>query len=85
MPISELCRENLDRFPYLEPVEIDLLPNCPALLTQQEAAAVCSVSVQTISRMVSAGTLPVNCDGEILKSDIIAYIKTHTLADIPLL
>ncbi len=64
---------------------IDLLPNCPAILTQEEVACICSVSLPTIQRMVQAKILPVNCDGDILKQDLIEYIKTHTLADKPVI
>lgn len=65
--------------------DINLLPNCPVLLTLTEAAAVCNISVQTIERMVKNGDLIPNCDGEILRSDLLNYITTHTLADIPIL
>lgn len=64
---------------------IDLLIGSPSILTIKEAAAVCNVSVQTIQRMIEADILPVNCDGEIVKADLVAYIKSHTLADKPLL
>lgn len=34
---------------------------------------------------LTTGLLPVNCDGDIRRADLIAYIQTHTLADKPLL
>ena len=66
--------------------DIDLLPNCPAILTVKEAAAVCSVSVQTLTRMIASGTLPVIPEtGDILRADLIDYITHNTLADKPVL
>jgi len=66
-------------------VKIDILPNCPPILSPKEAAFVCNVSEPTIQRMISGGLLPVNSDHEVLKKDLINYIKTHSLADIPLM
>ncbi len=65
--------------------DIDLLPGCPLILGCKDVAFICGVSPQTIYRMIQDGTLPTNNSGEILKSDLIEYIKTHTLADKKLL
>ncbi len=64
---------------------IDLLPGCPLILEPKEVAFICNISLQTVQRMIEDGTLSTNCDGEILKADLITYITTHTLADRPLL
>ncbi len=64
---------------------IDLLPGCPSILTPKDVAFICGVSPQTIHRMVKSGDFTTNDDGDILKSDLIKYIKTHTLADKKLL
>lgn len=85
MNIYKKSLEELEAFPELTQVKIDLLPNCPPILSPKEAAFVCNVSEPTIQRMISGGILPVNPDSEILKKDLIHYIKTHSLADIPLI
>jgi len=64
---------------------LDLLPGAPVLLSKQEAAGICHVSVQTIARMVSAGLIKQNQDGDILKADLIDYVLNNTLADMPVI
>ena len=85
MNIYKKSLEEIEAFPELMQVEIDILPNCPPILSAKEAAFVCNVSEPTIQRMISGGLLPVNSDHEVLKKDLISYIKTHSLADIPLM
>lgn len=85
MNIYEHLPEDLEKFRDLPEIKIAPLPNCPAILTREEAAHICNVSKQTIDRMITAELLPVNCDGDIRRADLIAYIQTHTLADKPLL
>lgn len=85
MNIYKKSLEEIEAFPELMQVKIDLLPNCPPILSIKEAAFVCNVSEPTIQRMISGGLLPVNSDHEVLKKDLINYIKTHSLADIPLM
>ena len=85
MNIYKKSLEEIEAFPELMQVKIDLLPNCPPILSTKEAAFVCNVSEPTIQRMISGGLLPVNSDHEVLKKDLINYIKTHSLADIPLM
>ncbi|UTC96112.1 helix-turn-helix domain-containing protein [Treponema denticola] len=85
MNIYKKSLEEIEAFPELMQVKIDVLPNCPPILSPKEAAFVCNVSEPTIQRMISGGLLPVNSDHEILKKDLINYIKTHSLADIPLM
>jgi hypothetical protein len=65
--------------------DIDLLPGMPAFLSLKEAAYVLAVSQQTIERMLEQGDIKPNEDGDILKADLIDYMKTHTLADQPVL
>lgn len=81
----ETPEEILDAYFALPEIEIDPLPNCPVIMTAAEVADICYVSVQTINRMIAKGDLPLNCDGDIRRSDLRKYIRTHTLADIPLL
>ena len=83
MNIYKKSLEEIEAFPELMQVKIDILPNCPPILSPKEAAFVCNVSEPTIQRMISGGLLPVNSDHEVLKKDLINYIKTHSLADIP--
>ena len=85
MNIYKKSLEEIEAFPELMQVKIDLLPNCPPILSPKEAAFVCNVSEPTIQRMISGGLLPVNSDHEVLKKDLINYINTHSLADIPLM
>lgn len=85
MNIYKKSLEEIEAFPELMQVKIDILPNCPSILSPKEAAFVCNVSEPTIQRMISGGLLPVNSDHEVLKKDLINYIKTHSLADIPLM
>ncbi|MGI0510547.1 helix-turn-helix domain-containing protein [Treponema denticola] len=85
MNIYKKSLEEIEAFPELMQVKIDILPNCPPILSPKEAAFVCNVSEPTIQRMISGGLLPVNSDHEVLKKDLINYIKTHSLADIPLM
>ena len=83
-----MSEENLNEFDKTEFdfYNIDLLPNCPTILSIREAAAVCNVSAQTITRMVDAGILPTVADsGDILRADLIEYIKHNALADKPVL
>ena len=65
--------------------EIDLLPSVPSFLSRKETAFVLHVSIQTIDRMIAKGDLNPNEDGDILKVDIIDYLYSHTLADVPVL
>ena len=65
--------------------EIDLLPSIPPFLSRKETAFVLHVSIQTIDRMIAKGDLNPNDDGDILKADIIDYLYSHTLADVPAL
>lgn len=85
MSFSDKDASPLDtRYAYY--YDIDLLPNCPAIMTVKEAAAVCNVSAQTLTRMVAAGMLPsIPETGDILRADLIDYIMHNTLADKPLL
>ncbi|UTY24264.1 helix-turn-helix domain-containing protein [Treponema denticola] len=85
MNIYKKSLEEIEAFPELMQVKIDILPNCPPILSPKEAAFVCNVSEPTIQRMISGGLLPVNSDHEVLKKDLINYINTHSLADIPLM
>ncbi len=85
MNIYKKSLEEIEAFPELMQVKIDILPNCPPFLSPKEAAFVCNVSEPTIQRMISGGLLPVNSDHEVLKKDLINYINTHSLADIPLM
>ena len=85
MNIYKKSLEEIEAFPELMQVKIDILPNCPPILSPKEAAFVCNVSEPTIQRMILGGLLPVNSDHEVLKKDLINYIKTHSLADIPLM
>ena len=85
MNIYKKSLEEIEAFPELMQVKIDILPNCPPILSPKEAAFVCNVSEPTIQRMISGELLPVNSDHEVLKKDLINYIKTHSLADIPLM
>ena len=85
MNIYKKSLEEIEAFPELMQVKIDILPNCPPILSPKEAAFVCNVSEPTIQRMISGGLLPVNSDHEVLKKDLINYIKTPSLADIPLM
>ena len=85
MNIYKKSLEEIEAFPELMQVKIDILPNCPPILSPKEAAFVCNVSEPTIQRMISGGLLPVNSDHEVLKKDLINYTKTHSLADIPLM
>ncbi len=65
--------------------DIDLLYGLPVILTVTEVSHVWNVSVPTIKRLISRGKISTNCDGEILKEDLIEYIKTHTYANKPVL
>ncbi len=65
--------------------EIELLPRCPAILTVAEVSHICGVSIPTIQRLIAEKKLLTNCDGEVRKTDLIEYIKTHTLADRPVI
>lgn len=85
MNIYKKSLEEIEAFPELMQVKIDILPNCPPILSPKEAAFVCNVSEPTIQRMISGGLLPVNSDHEVLKKDLINYINSHSLADIPLM
>jgi hypothetical protein len=83
MNIFDLSTEDiLEKF---KPPKIDLLPGVPALLSRQETAFVLSVSVQTVNRMIAKGDLTPNDEEDILKTDLVGYISTHTLADRPIL
>jgi hypothetical protein len=66
-------------------VDIDLLPGIPAILSLSDAAHVLAVSVQTIERIVERGGLIPDINGDIPKAVLIGYIKSHALADIPVL
>ncbi|MEL3908036.1 MAG: helix-turn-helix domain-containing protein [Treponemataceae bacterium] len=81
----ETPEEILHSFFTLPTVEIDPLPNCPVILTPEETAHICHVSLETIYRMIKKGDLATNCDGDIRRTDLKTYIKTHAFSDIPLL
>ncbi len=82
---SDLIREAVSA----ESIGVDWLPGIPAILTREECAAVASVSLPTIDRLVQAGTLSeVNgpgSDSGILKRDLIAYIQANFLANRPII
>ena len=59
-----------------------MLPGVSALLSRQEVADICHVSIQTIDRMISAGQIKPTADGDILKADLIDYMLKTTLADV---
>jgi hypothetical protein len=63
----------------------DLLPGVPAFLSPKEVAYILAVSPQTIGRMLAQGDIKPNEEGDILKADLIDYVETHTLADLPVL
>jgi hypothetical protein len=65
--------------------DIDILPGVPAALSLKDAAHVLAVSVQTVERMIGKGCLARDPSGGIPKTSLISYIKTHALADIPVL
>jgi hypothetical protein len=69
--------------PLEEP--FDLLPGAPAFLSPTETAFILNVSLQTVSRMIGNGDLKPNREGDILKSDVVEYIRGHALADRPVL
>jgi hypothetical protein len=65
--------------------DLDLLPGVPAFLTLKEAAYILAVSAQTVERMLAQGDIKPTGEGDILKADLVDYISTHTLADLPVL
>lgn len=71
--------------PYQPDEDIDFLPGVPVFVTRLEVACILSVSVNTVDRMITKELLKPNEDGDILKSDLIDYIHSHTLADLPVL
>ena len=64
---------------------IDLLPNVPPFPSRKETVFILYVSLQTINRMIDKGGLKPNEDGDILKADLVDYLLSHTLADVPVL
>jgi hypothetical protein len=65
--------------------DIDILPGIPAALSPEDVAHVLAVSVQTVGRMIERGDLTADSGGDIPRAGLIGYIKTHTLADRPVL
>ncbi|MDR2181626.1 MAG: hypothetical protein LBN92_02990 [Treponema sp.] len=64
--------------------EIDLLPGVPETIRVSSAACVMAVSEQTVLRMIEQGHIAVR-NGRVPKTDLLRYIRTHTLADMPVL
>jgi hypothetical protein len=48
-------------------------------------AHVLAVSRQTVERMIEKGLLIPDLDGNIIKADLVNYIKSHALAELPVL
>ena len=64
---------------YINPeISLDLLPKLPEKLTVLDAAAVLSVSVPTIDRMVKEGQL------KLTKTAILSYLKANFLVKRPI-
>ncbi|MDR1903392.1 MAG: helix-turn-helix domain-containing protein [Treponema sp.] len=85
MNIFGLSLDDLSLAPNPPDPSIDILPGLPGVLSPDNTAHVLAVSLQTVERMIEKGDLIPDLDGNIRKSDLVAYIKSHTLADIPLL
>ncbi|MDR2663673.1 MAG: helix-turn-helix domain-containing protein [Treponema sp.] len=62
----------------------DLLPGVPETISLKDTASIFGVSPQTVERMIAKGDLALTPSG-ILKSELVAYISTHTLADLPVM
>jgi hypothetical protein len=63
---------------------IDIFPGTPGCFSAATAAFIMGVSEQTVIRMIHKGDLKLE-NGNIQKKDLVNYIKTHTLADMPVL
>ncbi|MDR2186365.1 MAG: hypothetical protein LBO80_11980 [Treponema sp.] len=77
----------LEQYPEEKPAEasIDILPGVPDRLSAAAAAFVMAVSEQTVIRMIDRGDLLPDMDGTILKDDLVNYVRSHTLSDVPVL
>jgi hypothetical protein len=83
--MNTCCQSLEELFAEARKEKIDLLPNVPPFLSRKEAAFVLHVSLQTVNRMIAGGGLKPNDEGDILKADIVDYLLSHTLADVPVL
>jgi excisionase family DNA binding protein len=62
-----------------------MLPGVPEVLSITETACVLGISKQTVERMVQAGHLKQTPGDKVSKADLIQYISSHVLADLPVL
>jgi hypothetical protein len=79
LSLEEISSENPPR------EDLDILPGIPAALSPEDAAYILAVSIQTIERMLEGGDLPKDRSGDIPKAALVSYIKSHALADRPVL
>jgi Holliday junction resolvasome RuvABC ATP-dependent DNA helicase subunit len=62
-----------------------MLPGIPKAVSVTNVAYILGVSKQTIERMIQSGILNKTPEGEVSKADLIQYISSHALADLPVL
>jgi hypothetical protein len=77
--LEEIAAEKLTEIP------IDIFPGTPNCFSAAVAAFIMGVSEQTVMRMIQRGDLKPDKNGNIQKDDLVNYVKTHTLADMPVL
>jgi Holliday junction resolvasome RuvABC ATP-dependent DNA helicase subunit len=73
-----------DNLPALND-SFDMLPGVPEAVSVANTAYILGVSKQTIERMIQSGILNKTPEGEVAKADLIQYISSHALADLPVL
>jgi hypothetical protein len=66
-------------------MSIDILPGIPDRFSLAAAAFILEISEQTVMRMIQKGDLKQDEGGNITKDDLVGYIQSHTLADVPVL
>jgi len=80
------CNQSIEEiFTEARKEGIDPLPSVPSFLSRKEAAFILHVSLQTVDRMIAKGDLNPDKDGDLNKADLVDYLLTHTLADVPVL
>jgi hypothetical protein len=79
--------KSLEKIAAEKPYEelIDVLPDVPCCFSITTAAFIMNVSEQTVARMIAGGNLKPDKSGNILKDDLVNYVRSHTLADMPVL
>jgi hypothetical protein len=65
--------------------DFDPLPGLPDFLSVEGTAYVLNVSKQTVERMIRAGDLRQTPEERVSKAEMIRYISSHALADLPVL